>query len=214
MRILLLLAALAAPEYRQALPGYRYNFPRDHFAHSDFRTEWWYYTGNVRSMEGKRFGFELVFFRQGQRRGPSENQSAWRIDDLYLAHIALTDVDRGQFHYFKRLNRQGPVIAGASFGQRRIWSGHWAVDWQRDRKVLQAVTGRFRFRLQLTPAKPPVIHGENGISQKASGPGKASHYVSFTRLNAEGEIVAGQQSHTVRGTAWMDHEWFTHQLEE
>ena len=120
--LVLLLAALDPSEYRQAVPGYRFAFPRDHFEHRDFRTEWWYYTGNVRSAEGRRFGFELVFFRQGQRRGPSNNQSAWRIDDLYLAHMALTDVDRGQFHYFKRLNRAGPGIAGASFEQRQIWT--------------------------------------------------------------------------------------------
>ena len=68
--------------YRKALPGYHYEFPRDHFAHPEFRTEWWYYTGNLRDAQGKRFGFELVFFRQGQRRGATQNQSAWRVDDL------------------------------------------------------------------------------------------------------------------------------------
>ncbi len=59
-----LLAAATGFNYRTALPGYRYTFPRDHFEHPDFRTEWWYYTGNLRSAEGKRFGFELVFFRR------------------------------------------------------------------------------------------------------------------------------------------------------
>src|SRR5580765_2899848 len=87
------LTSLATPadfQYHPALPGYPYAFPRDHFEHPDFRTEWWYYTGNLRSAEGKRFGFELVFFRQGQRHEPVENRSAWRIDDVYLAHLALT----------------------------------------------------------------------------------------------------------------------------
>src|SRR5205809_40241 len=92
-----LLAAATGFNYRTALPGYRYSFPRDHFEHTDFRTEWWYYTGNLRSAEGKRFGFELVFFRQGQRRDPVENRSVWRIDDVYLAHLALTDIDGKRF---------------------------------------------------------------------------------------------------------------------
>src|SRR5260370_25880520 len=111
--------------YRAALPGYRYSFPRDHFKHGDFRTEWWYYTGNLRSSEGKRFGFELGFFRQGARREPVENRSAWRIDDAYLAHLALTDIDGKRFYPHERLNRAGPGIAGASFEKRRAWGGSW-----------------------------------------------------------------------------------------
>src|SRR3954462_4127247 len=99
------LLAAASFEYRPALPGYRYAFPRDHFEHSDFRTEWWYYTGNLRSSEGKRLGFEMVFFRQGQRRGePEENRSAWRLDEVYLAHLALTDIDGKRFYPHERLN--------------------------------------------------------------------------------------------------------------
>src|SRR5260370_32038386 len=97
-----LLAAVTGFNYRTALPGYRYSFPRDHFEHPEFRTEWWYYTGNVHSAEGKRFGFELVFFRQAQRRGKPVNQSAWRIDDLYLAHLALTEIDGHRFHSSQR----------------------------------------------------------------------------------------------------------------
>ena len=97
MKILLLLLFAAAPGYRQALPGYRYQFPRDHFEHTDFRTEWWYYTGNVHAADGHRYGFELVFFRQGEHKDPG-NASVWRIDDLYLAHLALTHADVPVYH--------------------------------------------------------------------------------------------------------------------
>jgi hypothetical protein len=95
--LVLTLCPIGAPAadvepYQRAAPGYRYSFPRDHFEHSAFRTEWWYYTGNLRDSAGKRYGFELVFFRQGQRRGPAANSSAWRVDDLYLAHVAVTDI--------------------------------------------------------------------------------------------------------------------------
>src|ERR1700692_2010410 len=91
--------------YREALPRYRYQFPRDHFEHPDFRTEWWYYTGNLRTAQGERRGFELVVFRRGERRGPSDNISAWRVDDLYPAHLALTDINGKRFWYRERLNR-------------------------------------------------------------------------------------------------------------
>ncbi len=210
-----LAAPLAArnPEYRVALPGYRYEFPRDHFNHPDFRTEWWYYTGNLRTRQSRRFGFELVFFRQAQRRGAVENPSAWRVDDLYLAHLALTDVEAKRFLSSKRLNRAGPGIAGASMAERRVWNGNWSARWEGGRQMLTAVDEDVRFQLRLTPRKAPVIHGRDGVSQKAGGAGKASHYVSFSRLGAEGRIETGGAAHDVKGSAWMDHEWFTHQLE-
>src|SRR2546421_3489972 len=188
MRMMRLLAALAAVAwgldfpYRPALPGYHYSFPRDHFEHPEFRTEWWYYTGNLRSPEGKRFGFELVFFRQGRRGEPAENRSAWRIDDLYLAHLALTDIDGKRFFPRQRLNRAGPGMAGASFEKRRVWNGNWSAQWSGDQQSLEATAEEFRFHLRLQPAKPPVIHGENGVSQETEGAGKASHYVSVSRL--------------------------------
>jgi len=215
MRLFLsmLAAALALADgsgYRQALPGYRFQFPRDHFDHPEFRTEWWYYTGNVHAAGGHRYGFELVFFRQGQRRGPTENQSAWRVDDLYLAHLALTDIDGKHYRYNRRLNRAGPGLAGASLEQGRIWNANWESRWESSSGVqtLTAVAEGIRFRLRLVPAKTPVINGKDGISQKAEGTGAASYYVSFPRLTVDGNL----NGTAVTGTAWMDHEWFTHQL--
>lgn len=201
------------PSYRQAAPGHRFVFPRDHFEHPEFRTEWWYYTGNVQDQRGRRFGFELVFFRQAQRRAPSDNRSAWRIDDLYLAHLALTDIDGKRFFPHRRLSRAGPGIAGASFEKSRIWNGNWSSRWDGVRQTLDATADEFRFHLELNPLKPVVIHGIDGVSAKAQGPGRASHYVSFPRLAVAGSIELDGNSLTVTGTAWMDHEWFTHQLD-
>src|SRR5438552_1340148 len=101
--VLFLLQPLAA-QYRTALPGYRYEFPRDHFKHPDFQTEWWYYTGNLKSAEGHRFGFELTFFRQGVSRDPA-NRSIWEIKDFNLAHLALSDLDEGKYFHSERTNR-------------------------------------------------------------------------------------------------------------
>lgn len=203
----------AEVRYREALPGYVYSFPADHFSHSDFRTEWWYYTGNLTDANGKRFGFELVFFRQGTNRDNKQNPSVWRPDDVHLAHAALTDIDGKRFHYLERTNRAGPGIAGASLARAEVWNGNWAAKWTGEKQHLSALTEDFQFDLRAEPLKPLVIHGLGGVSQKADGEGHASHYVSFPRLGVKGTVKIGGEDHAVRGVAWMDHEWFTEQLD-
>jgi predicted secreted hydrolase len=209
--LVLVLPQLMA-QYRTALPGYRYEFPRDHFNHPEFQTEWWYYTGNVKSRDGHRFGFELTFFRQAVDRDPAKT-TAWDVRDLYLAHLALSDLDGQHFYHAERTNRAGPRIAGVSNTVGRIWNGNWQIEWQRDEQKLNAIDDRFQFHFTLHSEKPPVIHGENGVSQKAEGPGRASHYISLTRLVANGRIELAGRNFDVAGLAWMDHEYFTHQLE-
>jgi predicted secreted hydrolase len=213
--VLLLCAAagaqLASPRYGEASPGYRYSFPRDHFSHPDFRTEWWYYTGNVKSADGRAFGFQVTFFRQGVRRGGPDD-SPWDVDDLYLAHAALSDLSGGKFYHAERLNRAGPGIAGVSQGSARIWNGNWQVVWKGERQELDSVAGEWSLHLTLDSRKPPVIHGEQGISRKGPAPGAASHYISLTRLAAAGTVELGGQTYGVEGTVWMDHEFFTNQL--
>ena len=207
-----LFAASTVAQYKDAVPGYRYEFPRDYFDHPQYQTEWWYYTGNIKSADGHRYGFELTFFRQGVSRTGSLH-SSWRIDDLYVAHLALSDLDKGKFLHAERTNRAGPGIAGISEPDRRIWNGNWQVMWHGGEEVLQAIDERFSLNFTMRSAKPPVIHGENGVSQKAQGPGRASHYISLTRLNTTGEIQLGVSKIHVTGTSWMDHEFFTHQLD-
>jgi len=206
-----LLQPLAA-QYQTALPGYRYEFPRDHFNHSDYQTEWWYYTGNLKSAEGRRFGFELTFFRQAVSRDPAKT-AAWNLRDLYLAHLALSDLDGRRFYHSERTNRSGPGIAAVNESRARIWNGNWQIQWRGDHQELRAIDERFQLHLTLHAEKPPVIHGENGVSQKAEGAGRASHYISLTRLTSSGEIELGRKKFEVSGTSWMDHEFFTHQLE-
>ena len=204
---LCLLAGCLVAGYRQAVPGSRFHFPRDHFDHPEFQTEWWYYTGNVEAANGHRFGFELVFFRQAKHRGPSDNPSVWRLDDLYLAHLALTDIDGRRFVYRKRLNRAGPGLAGARLEEGRIWNGNWTVNWDRgsDVQTLSAVAEGIRFQLRLTPRTPVVIHGAGGVSQTGESPGHAAYYTSFPRMEVDGTLNGA----AVHGTAWMDHEWFS-----
>ncbi len=202
----------AAAQYKTALPGYQYSFPRDHFNHPDFQTEWWYYTGNLSAADGHRFGFELTFFRQAVDRDAAKS-SAWDVHDLYLAHLALSDLDGEHFYHAERTNRAGPGLAGVSETEKRIWNGNWEAQWQGADLRLSGHDQRFSFSLLLHPTKPPVIQGENGVSQKAAGLGHASHYISITRLSTAGTLLAEGKTLPVTGIAWMDHEFFTHQLE-
>jgi len=203
----------ALGQYKTALPGYRYEFPRDHFSHEDYQTEWWYTTGNLTAADGHHYGYELTFFRQGADRDPARTQ-AWDIQDIYLAHLALSDLDGGNFYHTERTNRAGPGLAGVDEKSQRIWNGNWEIRWNGELEILLAATDeRFSISFSLRPEKPPVIHGENGVSQKAAGAGHASHYISFTRLKTSGVIVQEGKSIPVSGTSWMDHEFFTNQLE-
>ena len=210
--------------FRPALPGYRFEFPRDHFSHPDFRTEWWYYSGNMRTPDGRSFGFELTFFREGVAN-PYPNSSRWRIEHLYLAHLAVTDIQEGTFRYAQRMHRGALGLAGASTADRgqplsgplsgvaaRVWVGDWSATISPQHHRLEAAARDFALRLELRPAKPPVIHGRDGISRKGPGVGHASHYYSFSRLQATGAIRLGGQEFPVAGLAWMDHEFSSSQL--
>jgi predicted secreted hydrolase len=201
----------AQTPYELALPGYHYSFPRDHFNHPGYQTEWWYYTGNLRSADDHRFGFELTFFRQAVNRDSAKN-TAWDVSDLYLAHLALSDLTAGRFYHTERTNRAGPGIAGVDETSQRIWNGNWQIAWRDSDQLLQAVAEDFELRFTLRSEKLPVIHGENGVSQKAERPGRASHYISLTRLATTGRITLNGKTFEVSGLAWMDHEFFTRQL--
>lgn len=213
--VALLLAAvlLASNSFRPALPGYRYEFPRDYFSHPDFQTEWWYYTGNLRSPDGRRFGFELTFFRHALQPA-AKQENVWAIRDVWMAHFALSDIDGNRFYHTERLNRTGVALAGASLKDAKVWNGNWQARWSQDWRTqnLEATAADFQIRLCLVSAKPPVIHGRNGVSQKAQGEGRASHYISLTRLAANGTLTIQGKEWKVEGLAWMDHEFFTHQL--
>jgi predicted secreted hydrolase len=209
---LMLVVNPVAGQYRVAAPGYRYEFPRDNFNHPEFQTEWWYYTGNLKAADGHEFGFELTFFREGLNR-KAEKPSDWSASDLYLAHLALSDISDSRFYHRERLNRAGPGIAGASAESGRIWNGNWEILWNGSRQDLEAIGDQFNLRLRLEPQKPPVIHGLDGVSQKSAGAGHASHYISLTRLAVSGDIELNKKKFPVTGTAWMDHEFFTQQLD-
>lgn len=215
---LLALSAVAPAAEEQdwalALPGWKYEFPRDHFAHPDFKTEWWYFTGNLTAEDGREFGFQLTFFRQGTRRG-EDAVTRFAVDDIKLAHFAVTDISEGKFRYAQNVSRGAFGEAGFSDGDRIAWIDDWSLRLTGPGKFrLEAKDAEFALALDLTSAKEPVFHGENGVSQKSAGEGRASHYYSFTRLAAEGTLTLGGREIRVKGLSWFDQEWATNQLTE
>lgn len=214
-RIALALCCIGA-DWKLAEPGWNYEFPRDHHIHPEFKTEWWYFTGNVTDPEGHRFGYELTFFRQGIRP-PAErdpNLSRFVIGDLKFAHFAVTDVANQRFRFEQKVNRGAFGEAGFDEGKRLAWIDDWTLSTNDesafDLKATMKDGGTIHLHLRAT--KPPVIHGENGISAKASAGGHASHYYSMTRLETTGEFFTGSKSQPFRGESWFDHEWATNQL--
>ena len=199
--------------WRRALPPYRFDFARDHASHPDYKIEWWYYTGNLQAADGRRFGYQLTFFRVGIDYQPS-NPSRWTVRDLYTAHFAVSDLDRNQFHHAERMNRAGIGWAGADEKRYRVWNEDWEARHDTQlHHLLRARDKTMGIELNLVPGKQLVIQGENGVSQKGNAPGNASHYYSLTRMPTTGTIVIDGQRVEVSGESWMDHEFGTSFLE-
>ncbi len=196
------------------------SFPQDHGAHPGHRTEWWYYTGNLHSQGGREFGFQLTFFRRqisppGAEKGWPRPASAWRTQQVFVAHAALSDVSGKGFYHAEHISREMPGLAGASQqdGVTEVYLKNWACRLAGNEYSLDAQADHFGFKLGLTSLKRPVLHGDQGYSKKGTAPERASCYYSMTRLAAEGVVSLGGISFPVEGTAWMDHEFSSTPLE-
>lgn len=209
--------------WTQAVPGWNFEFPRDHGPHPDFKSEWWYFTGNLRDAKsGRQFGYELTFFRQGIRPAPRaaagpEVSSRFAVNDFKFAHFAISDLDGKKFHFDSKVTRG--AFAEAGFGDPSIsgrplaWIETWNLTPQPDGSWrITARNSNMELALDLRALKAPVIHGNRGISQKSDGAGNASHYYSFTRLETAGRISVDGVACDVTGTSWFDHEWASNQL--
>jgi predicted secreted hydrolase len=222
--LLLTYAKIYAEDFKRSLPGRTFSFPQDHFSHPEFKTEWWYYSGHLQSQDPdkKSYGYQLTFFRTGLKREAKNRKSKWSIQNLYFAHLALTDESKKRFEYHEKIHRGSLGEAGASpytAGEKifRIWIEDWSVEGKGPamrNHLLKAGDKDFGIELTLAPEKNPVIHGQNGISQKAEGEGYASHYYSISRLKTEGKIFIKTKEIPVQGISWMDHEFGSNQLRE
>ncbi len=202
--------------FRRVKPGTPLVFPQDHGAHPEYQTEWWYFTGNLWSEDGREFGYQLTFFRRAlsPQLINTNRGSEWLTNQVYMAHFAVADVKNSYFKATERLERGAVGLAGAETNPFfSVWLRNWRVD-QVDEKTFQlsAHEGSIGLRLNLSDQKGIVLQGVNGYSQKGSEEGNASMYYSFTRLSSVGEIHSGETVYRVSGYSWMDHEFSTSAL--
>jgi predicted secreted hydrolase len=209
----LLPAIVSAADWREAAPGYRFQFPRDHASHPEFKIEWWYYTGNVQTTTGRRFGYQVTFFRVGVDQAPV-NPSRWAVRDLYMAHLAVSDPEGQRYRFDEKLTRGGPGLSGAATDRYQVWNEDWTASLDdQGRHVIKALSARAGVDLVLSEGKAPAINGVDGISQKGAQAGNASHYYSLTRMPTRGALTIDGERFEITGESWMDHEFGTSFLE-
>lgn len=220
MGVLLLLSCCSVPfhEYPTIDPAYELTFPRDHFAHRDFRTEWWYYNGRLDAEDGAVYGFELVFF---VRRTDMDKYGVIPIsiysNPAHLTHFSISDISENKYQYAEK--RTADYItrgydAGAMETAFNVWNEDWSAKEIGGAHYLKADMKHYDLSVALTPKKPFVLHGENGYFVKADGPEfpRGTYYISFTRLVGDGFLFVDGVPKKVRASAWMDHEFGSHQL--
>jgi len=193
------------------------SFPADFGAHPDFRTEWWYYTGNLQTEEGQHFGFELTIFRVGLLSPTAglPDDSTWSGRDIYFAHFALSDIANERFYAFQRYARPGPGLAGAQSDPYRVWVGGRSITENGPGVYeLRAEQDEITLNLTLTDEMGVVLNGEKGYSRKGQNPTNASYYYSQPRLRADGSVKVSGSNYRVEGLAWNDHEFSTSVLDE
>ena len=198
--------------YQLALPGRKITFPEDHYSHPNFKTEWWYYTGHLESERGKRYGYQVTFFRFGLRDRQNEAKEKPQFSELYMAHFALSDINAKEFRYRERINRGYNGKAGAATDRYLVWNEDWKVEGDHNDHKIRVNDRGTELQLNLKSLKPPVLHGSKGLSQKAAGEGRASYYYSLTRMQTEGVLKVDGKAERVRGLSWMDHEFGSNQL--
>jgi predicted secreted hydrolase len=209
LAVLLASVARAGEGFAAPRPGRVFEFPRDHGAHPEYKTEWWYYVGHVHAASGESFGYQLTFFRAALRKPDPKARSAWSLNTIYFAHLALTDPDRGVFAFREKAGRGALGLSGAAAGAMRVWIDDWQAELIGEEFHLQAQDSGLGLDLILKPIKPPALHGEGGYSRKSGREAAASYYYSLPRLDTRGTITVDGRPLPVTGASWMDHEFFS-----
>lgn len=182
-------------------------FPRDHGAHPEYRTEWWYVTGHLEA-PGREFGYQLSLFRFGLEPGSESAGSGWAAGHLYLGHFALSDLGAGRFHAAERLSRGAAGLAGASEDRLEVFVEDFSMSSSEGALRLRAADSGYALDLHLDASGEPVLNGEGGLSRKGAAPGQASYYYSMPRMSGGGTVrLPGGDEFAVRGDGWLDREW-------
>ena len=203
--------------FKRAVDQRSFSFPADNGPHPEFKNEWWYYTGNLNTSDGRHFGYELTFFRIAVSPDSIQSKSDWATNRFYMAHFTVTDVQNDNFYDFERFSRAAIQLAGAQANPYNVWLRDWRViggDPHADTIYVQAADDGIAIDLTLLASKPPVLEGDHGLSQKGTRPGNASYYYSVPRLYTQGSVEINGQKYSVTGNSWKDREWSTSMLEK
>lgn len=199
--------------FARALTVREFKFPKDFGAHPDFQTEWWYYTGNLATAEGRRFGYQLTIFRRALAPTQPQRSSEWATNQLYFAHFAVSDIGGGKFYDSDRFSRGAAGLAGAVVDPTvRVWIENWTMEAQNSDASLmrlQATNNPVAIDFTVRQTKPPTLEGDRGLSAKSTESGNASYYYSLTRLETTGTITVNGTAYSVSGLSWKDHEYST-----
>ncbi len=198
------------PDFAEATEPLEFNSHRDHGPHFEFQTEWWYYTGNLESDAGDRYGYQLTLFRRGMSPGLARRPSWFATNQIYFAHLALTDAAAAEHRAFERFSRGVDGLAGASGDPFKVYLEDWSVaalDPDNSSIRLQAREQDIALDLRLDAEHPLVAHGPGGLSSKGALPTDASYYFSFTALQTAGTLSVHGEQLQVHGSSWFDHEW-------
>lgn len=200
--------------YAKAIEPRVFRFPEDHGPHADFRNEWWYVTGNLDGTNGRRFGFELTFFRFALTPAPPASISRWKSNQVFIAHFAVTDVKNNEFHVAQRFSRGALGLAGAQATPFAVWLEDWSIranqqdgEAKVENWMLHASDENMSLALHLVASKAPVLNGIDGLSQKSAAAGSASYYYSIPRLESAGTLQIANETFDVSGLSWLDREW-------
>jgi predicted secreted hydrolase len=202
--------------WQRAIGAWSWLFPRDHGAHPNFKTEWWYFTGNLQDEQKRRFGYQLTLFRQGIQFTPAQPTSRWTVRDFYFGHFTISDLAAGKFHVAERVSRGSLGEAKAAPGRMDVALGPWTIEQRPTDKMeryhLVARETDMAIDFEALPLKPLVLEGVGGLSRKADGEGEASYYYSYPRLATQGQLRVGEKTYDVTGLSWFDHEFSTSSL--
>lgn len=197
----------AAPVYPVVSPGRSFQFPADHGAHPDYRTEWWYLTGWLKTADQRDLGFQATFFRT-RPDVDQANPSRFAPRQILFAHAALSDPAMGRLQHDQRIAREGFGLAEAATGDTDIVLGDWRLKRGADGRFrAHIVSQSFAFDLELTPRQAPLAQGKGGYSRKGPRPDEASYYFSLPHLSVTGTVVEAGRPVAVTGEAWLDREW-------
>lgn len=200
-------APLADAPFPVVTSGPTFTFPRDHGAHPDYRTEWWYFTGWLETLDGKPLGFQITFFRS-RAATDTANPSAFAPRQIVFAHAALSDSATGKLTHDRRMARGGFGIAGAAVADTRVALLDWNLERRTDGSFVARTPAKdFTLDLALTPSQPVLVNGEGGYSRKGRKPEQASYYFSMPQLAVTGTVLRGGKRVPVTGRAWLDREW-------